>query len=61
MGLLDAINPEDRIEVTKTELLDFMFYKAQSKLLMNGLKNGVDRISMLAMLDMKTEEGDIKK
>ena len=53
MGIMDVINPEDRVEVTKRELLDFMLGKAKTELLVNGLKNGVSNEDMLKVLDVK--------
>ena len=52
MGLVDAFNPEDRVEVTKSELFDFMMYKAKSQLLINGLKNGVSPDDILKTVDV---------
>ncbi len=59
--LVDVFNPEDRVEVTKGELFDFMENKAKTKLLINGLKNGVSAEDVLKVVDMKkmeSEEGD---
>ncbi len=59
--LVDVFNPEDRVEVTKGELFDFMESKAKIKLLINGLKNGVSAEDVLKVVDMKkmeSEEGD---
>lgn len=53
MGIMDAFNPEDRVEVTKRELLDFMLGKAKTELLVNGLKNGVSNENMLKVLDLE--------
>lgn len=53
MGIMDVFNPEDRVEVTKRELLDFMLSKAKTELLINGLKNGVSNENMLKVLDMR--------
>ena len=53
MGIMDVFNPEDRVEVTKRELLDFMLGKAKTELLINGLKNGVSNENMLKVLDVK--------
>lgn len=53
MGIMDVFNPEDRVEVTKSELLDFMLSKANTELLINGLKNGVSNENMLKVLDMR--------
>lgn len=53
MGIMDVFNPEDRVEVTKRELLDFMLGKAKTELLVNGLKNGVSNEDMLKVLDVK--------
>ena len=56
MGLVDVFNAEDRVQVTKSELFDFMFSKAQTKLLLNGLKNGVFAEDVLKVVDIKQED-----
>lgn len=55
MGLVDVFNAEDRVQVTKSELFDFMYAKAQTKLLINGLKNGVSSEDVLKVVDIKQE------
>ena len=55
MGLVDVFNPEDRVQVTKSELFDFMFSKAKNELLINGLKNGVSSEDVLKVVDIKQE------
>lgn len=55
MGLVDVFNAEDRVQVTKSELFDFMLSKAQTKLLLNGLKNGVSAEDVLKVVDIKQE------
>lgn len=55
MGFMDAINAEDRIEVTKSELFEFMLSRAKSQVIINGLKNGVPRKYMLDMIGEKHE------
>lgn len=57
MGLVDVFNPEDRVQVTKSELFDFMLSKAKSELLINGLKNGVSSEDVLKVVDIKKEDG----
>lgn len=56
MGLVDAFNAEDRIEVTKSELFDLMLQKAKTLLLVNGLKNGVSTKNLLKVLDMEVKK-----
>ena len=56
MGLVDVFNPEDRVQVTKSELFDFMFSKAQTEILLNGLKNGVSAEDVLKVVDIKQED-----
>ena len=55
MGLVDVFNPEDRVQVTKSELFDFMLSKAKNELLINGLKNGVSAEDVLKVVDIKQE------
>ena len=55
MGLVDVVIAENRVQVTKSELFDFMFSKAQTKLLLNGLKNGVSAEDVLKVVDIKQE------
>ena len=56
MGIADVLNKEDRIEVTKSELFDYMLDKAENTFIINGLKNGVDAESILKMLDIRESE-----
>ena len=56
MGIADVFNKEDRIEVTKSELFDYMLDKAENTFIINGLKNGVDTESILKMLDIRESE-----
>lgn len=56
MGLVDVFNKEDRIEVTKSELFDYMLDKAKNVFIINGLKNGVDTDNILKMLEIKESE-----
>ena len=56
MGIADVLNKEDRIEVTKSELFDYMLDKAENTFIINGLKNGVDTESILKMLDIRESE-----
>ena len=56
MGLVDVFNAEDRVQVTKSELFDFMLSKAQTKLLLNGLKNGVSAEDVLKVVGIKQED-----
>ena len=56
MGIVDVLNREDRIEVTKSELFDYMLDKAENTFIINGLKNGVDTESILKMLDIRESE-----
>ena len=58
MGLVDVFNPEDRVQVTKSELFDFMLSKAKNELLINGLKNGVSAEDVLKVVDIKQEDED---
>lgn len=58
MGIVDIFNPEDRVEVTKGELFDFMKNKAKTELLINGLKNGVSAKDVLKVVDMKKVESE---
>ena len=60
MGVMDVINPEDRVEVRKRELLDFMLNKAKAELLINGLKNGVSNDDMLKLLDLEVRRGAVE-
>ena len=53
MGLADVFNAEDRVDVTKSELFDFMQCKASNRFLINGLKNGVKPVDIMKMLDIK--------
>ena len=55
MGLLDVFNAEDRVQVRKSELFDFMFSKAKNELLINGLKNGVSSEDVLKVVDIKQD------
>lgn len=50
MGIADVFNKEDRIEVTKSELFDYMLDKAKNIFIINGLKNGVDVDAILKMI-----------
>ena len=60
MGVMDVLNPEDRVEVRKRELLDFMLNKAKAELLINGLKNGVSNDDMLKLLDLEVRRGAVE-
>ena len=60
MGFIDAINAEDRIEVTKSELFDFMLARAESQFIINGLKNGVPKKYMLDMIGEKYENQNVE-
>ena len=55
MGLVDVFNAEDRVQVRKSELFDFMFSKAKNELLINGLKNGVSSEDVLKVVDIKQD------
>ena len=56
MGIADVFNKEDRVEVTKSELFNYMLDKAENTFIINGLKNGVDTESILKMLDIRESE-----
>ena len=58
MGIVDAFNPEDRIQVTKRELFDLMLNKAKLMLLTNGLKNNVSSDNLLKGLDVEVENNE---
>ena len=58
MGIVDAFNPEDRIQVTKRELFDLMLNKAKLMLLTNGLKNNVSNDNLLKVLDVEVENNE---
>lgn len=58
MGLVDAFNAEDRIEVTKSELFDLFLQKAKTELLVNGLKNGVSNKDLLKVLDVEVKKSE---
>lgn len=58
MGIVDAFNPEDRIQVTKRELFDLMLNKAKLMLLTNGLKNNVSSDNLLKVLDVEVENNE---
>lgn len=58
MGLVDAFNAEDRIEVTKSELFDLFLQKAKTVLLVNGLKNGVSNKDLLKVLDVEVKKSE---
>ena len=58
MGLIDAFNAEDRIEVTKSELFDLFLQKAKTVLLVNGLKNGVSNKDLLKVLDVEVKKSE---
>ena len=58
MGIVDAFNTEDRIQVTKRELFDLMLNKAKLMLLTNGLKNNVSSDNLLKVLDVEVENNE---
>lgn len=42
MGILDAINPEDRIQITKSEYYGLMRNTAQLEMMIRLIENNVD-------------------
>lgn len=50
MGLMDALNPEDRISVTFTDFYRLVKQSAKAELMMNGIKNKVDHDAIYTIM-----------
>lgn len=50
MGLMDALNPEDRVQVTFKDFYSLMKHSAKAELMLNGIKNKVDHDAIYTMM-----------
>lgn len=50
MGLMDAINPEERVSVTYSDFYALMKHSVKAELMMNGVKNKVDHDAIYTMM-----------
>ena len=50
MGLMDALNPEDRVQVTFKDFYSLMKQSAKAELMMNGIKNKIDHDAIYTMM-----------
>ena len=50
MGIIDAFNPEDRLEITYSNFYALVKNSCKADLLMNGIKNKVDHDAMYIMM-----------
>lgn len=53
MGMMDAFNPEDRVQVTFSDFYALVKQSVRTDLLMNGIKNKVDYDAMYIMMTGK--------
>lgn len=63
MGFVDAISPEDRVEVKFSEFYNLVEYKVMATMLLNGIRNEVEYDSIHKVITGKPlheEESDEK-
>lgn len=53
MGMMDAFNPEDRIQVTFSDFYALVKQSVRTDLLMNGIKNKLDHDAIYTMMTGK--------
>lgn len=50
MGMMDAFNPEDRVQVTFSDFYALMKQSVKADLMMNGVKNKIDHDAIYTMM-----------
>lgn len=50
MGMMDAFNPEDRLQVTYSNFYSLVKQSVRTDLLMNGIKNKLDYDAIYTMM-----------
>lgn len=50
MGMMDAFNPEDRVQVTFSSFYSLMKQSVKADLMMNGIKNKLDHDAIYTMM-----------
>ena len=50
MGMIDAFNPEDRLQVTYSNFYSLVKQSVRTDLLMNGIKNKLDYDAIYTMM-----------
>lgn len=50
MGIMDAFNPEDRVQVTFSDFYALMKQSVKADLMMNGVKNKIDYDAIYTMM-----------
>lgn len=53
MGMMDALNPEDRVNIKFGEFYHLVRNSVSADLMLNGIKNKVDHDSMYKMIKGK--------
>ena len=62
MGLMDTINPEDRIEMKFNDFYKLVKNSTSAELMLNGIKNRVDHDAMHKMITGKPlPEAEVKE
>lgn len=56
MGLIDAFEKEDRVNVKVSDLYRMLKEAAKAELIINGMKNGLSNCDMLKIVEVKKEE-----
>lgn len=50
MGLMDAFNPEDRVQVAFSDFYSLMKNSARADLMLNGIKNKIDHDAIYTIM-----------
>ena len=50
MGLMDALNPEDRLQITFGNFYSLVKQSVRTDLMMNGIKNRLDHDAIYTMM-----------
>ena len=65
MGIVDAFNREDRVELKVSEVVDYFRVEGRTnainEILINGLKNDISAKILLKLVEKPNETKEIKK